>query len=338
MERIAVAAQSVGQRLLRQCRNVEFEIRCALRRFGRRRGPRSPPKPPSPRVNIERFCVHNSVPSGQHRGFGFGFGLLRLNGWISLSAPARCTVPLEWSGRTIRDPGQIGHTPTARVYARGLVEALGWSLSPLAGGERVISPRPCELQCPIALVPSDPDEIVESPSMVSRCASWAASGVFVDRHRSVRSGADIASRRHATRSKITPPDICNPTCSYANSVAAAARQCDRSSASRRGRRSGIRCSRTQRRRPATPAVLNVGRESAGNCKRGVTRLGSTVDPPNAGGAVGAWVLAAVDVGGAVRIGLSSMRRVRLQTHSDDFGNGSADQTSRVAEAPEGLMA
>src|SRR6478609_8659232 len=27
-------------------------------------GPPSPPKPPSPRAKIDRFCVHNSVPSG----------------------------------------------------------------------------------------------------------------------------------------------------------------------------------------------------------------------------------------------------------------------------------
>src|SRR6201991_3379642 len=27
-------------------------------------GPRSPPKPPSPRAKIERFCVHSGVPSG----------------------------------------------------------------------------------------------------------------------------------------------------------------------------------------------------------------------------------------------------------------------------------
>ena len=27
-------------------------------------GPRSPPKPPSPRAKIDRFCVHSGVPSG----------------------------------------------------------------------------------------------------------------------------------------------------------------------------------------------------------------------------------------------------------------------------------
>ena len=27
-------------------------------------GPRSPPKPPSPRAKIDRFCVHSTVPSG----------------------------------------------------------------------------------------------------------------------------------------------------------------------------------------------------------------------------------------------------------------------------------
>jgi hypothetical protein len=27
-------------------------------------GPRSPPKPPSPRAKIDRFCVHSRVPSG----------------------------------------------------------------------------------------------------------------------------------------------------------------------------------------------------------------------------------------------------------------------------------
>ena len=27
-------------------------------------GPRSPPKPPSPRAKIDRFCVHSSAPSG----------------------------------------------------------------------------------------------------------------------------------------------------------------------------------------------------------------------------------------------------------------------------------
>ena len=27
-------------------------------------GPRSPPKPPSPRAKIERFCFHSGAPSG----------------------------------------------------------------------------------------------------------------------------------------------------------------------------------------------------------------------------------------------------------------------------------
>src|SRR6202171_1012115 len=27
-------------------------------------GPRSPPKPPSPRAKIDRFCVHSGVPAG----------------------------------------------------------------------------------------------------------------------------------------------------------------------------------------------------------------------------------------------------------------------------------
>src|SRR5262249_27526877 len=27
-------------------------------------GPRSPPKPPSPRAKIDRFCVHSGAPSG----------------------------------------------------------------------------------------------------------------------------------------------------------------------------------------------------------------------------------------------------------------------------------
>ena len=63
VQRIAVPAQTIQQRLLRQDRQRHLQIR---RRSGGATdvdGPRSPPNPPSPRAKIDRFVLHNGLPS-----------------------------------------------------------------------------------------------------------------------------------------------------------------------------------------------------------------------------------------------------------------------------------
>ncbi len=64
MQRIAITAQPVQQRLLRQDRHLHFHI-------GRARsgvafdddGRRDPPNPSSPRAKLDRFWVQSGVPS-----------------------------------------------------------------------------------------------------------------------------------------------------------------------------------------------------------------------------------------------------------------------------------
>ena len=70
VQRVAVAAQPVQQRLLRQSGRANSRSGARSGAAGRD-GPRSPPKPPSPRAKIERFWVHSRAPSGAvTRGLG----------------------------------------------------------------------------------------------------------------------------------------------------------------------------------------------------------------------------------------------------------------------------